>query len=58
MVKAFKNHLNQKSYGLETWHAVSRTQALLSLNDDPGLTVTYFMTRSNLVAFVFEWGHL
>ena len=33
-------------YDLETWHVASRTQALQS---DPGLTLTYFMARSNLV---------
>ena len=25
-------------------------------NDDPGLTLTYFTARSNLVAYMFEWG--
>ena len=25
------------------------------LNDDPGLTLTYFTTRSNLVAYAIEW---
>ena len=24
-------------------------------NDDPGLTLTYFTTRSNLVSYVFVW---
>ena len=24
------------------------------INDDPGLTLTYFIARSNLVAYVFE----
>ena len=24
-------------------------------NDDPGLTLTYFMARSNLVPYAFEW---
>ena len=28
------------------------------INDDPGLTLTYFTERSNLVAYVFEWGKL
>ena len=28
------------------------------INDDPGLTLTYFTTRSNLVAYMFEWGKL
>ena len=28
------------------------------INDDHGLTVTYFTARSNLVAYVFEWGNL
>ena len=26
------------------------------INGDPGLTLTYFMARSNLVTYVFEWG--
>ena len=26
------------------------------INDDPGLTLTYFMARSNLVTCTFEWG--
>ena len=52
--KNLKNLLqNQKSYDLETWHVASGTQALQSLykiiNDDPGLTLTYFSARSNLV---------
>ena len=28
------------------------------INDNPWLTLTYFTTRSNLVAYVFEWGQL
>ena len=28
------------------------------INDDPGLTLTYFTTRSDLVAYMFEWGKL
>ena len=28
------------------------------INDDPGLTLTYFTTRSNLVANMFEWGNI
>ena len=27
---------------------------IICLNDDPGLTLTYFMARSNLVAYAFE----
>ena len=26
------------------------------INDDPWLTLTYFMTMSNLVFYSFEWG--
>ena len=26
------------------------------MNDDHGLTLTYFVARSNLVAYTFEWG--
>ena len=28
------------------------------LNGDPGLTLTYFMARSNWVAYSFEWEKL
>ena len=32
--------------------------ALVCINDDPGLTLTYFTARSNWVVYVFEWGKL
>ena len=28
------------------------------INDDPGLTLTYFTARSNWVICMFEWGKL
>ena len=28
------------------------------INDDPGLTMTYFTARSNWVICTFEWGKL
>ena len=28
------------------------------VNDDPGLTLTYFTARSNWFAYTFEWGEL
>ena len=47
--------LNQKSYVLETWHAASGTQVYkIYKNHDAGLTLTYFMARSNLATYVFE----
>ena len=58
MVKTFKNLLlqNQKFYDLETWHVALKTQALqIYINDDPGLTLTYFTARSNLVLYAFVW---
>ena len=57
MVKTFKYLLlqNWKSYNLETWHATSGTRAFI--NSDHGFTMTYFTTRSNLVASAFEWGN-
>ena len=67
ILKTFKNLLQkQKSCDLETWHVALGTQAELELellykpyiNDDPGLTLTYFMARSNWVAYTFEWGKL
>ena len=41
---------------LETWFAASGAQALPNCsNDDPGLTLTYFTARSNLVPYAFVW---
>ena len=50
MVKTLKNLLlrNQKANDLETWYAVYS-------NDDGGLTLTYFMARSNLLPYAFVW---
>ena len=28
------------------------------INDDPGMTLTYFTARSNWVTYMFEWGKL
>ena len=56
-VKTFKMLLlqNRKSYDLKTCRAALGTQALQSMyNGDPGLTLTYFTARSNLVAGTFE----
>ena len=50
---------NQKVCVLETWYIASGAQVLpICSNDDPGLTLTYFTGRSNLVpyAFVLEKG--
>ena len=58
MVKTFKNLLlrNQKADDLETWFAASGTQVLPSCsNNDPGLTLTYFTAKSNLVPYPFVW---
>ena len=63
-VKTFKNllSLNQKSFDPETWHATSGTQVLQSLYKGyPGLTLSYFTARSNLVTFgslYFSFGPL
>ena len=61
MLKTFKNLLlwNQKADYLESGmqHRVLEYYQVCS-NDDPGMTLTYFTTRSNLVpyAFVLEKG--
>ena len=50
--KNLKNLLlqNQTYYDLETWHVVSGLKLnKVYINDDPGLTLTYFTARSNLV---------
>ena len=52
MVKTFKNLLlwNRKADDLETWYVALSTQVL---NNAPGLTLTCFTARSNLVAYAF-----
>ena len=54
MVKIFNNRLlwNQKADGLESW--VFEYYQMYS-SDDPGLTLTYFTTMSNLVPYAFVW---
>ena len=47
---------NQKADDLETCYASLGAQVLSSLlKDDPGLILTYFMSRSNLVSYAFIW---
>ena len=55
MVKTLKNLLlrNQKADDLETWYAASGARVLP--NYDPGLTLTYFTARSNLVPYASVW---
>ena len=51
--KIFQNLFlqNRKSCELETWHAISGTEALqIYVTGDSRLTLTYFTARSNLVA--------
>ena len=50
-MKNFKNLLlrNQKADDLETWYTALGTRVLPMFSyDDPGLTLTIFMTVSNL----------
>ena len=53
MLKTLKYLLlrNQKNDDLETWFAALGAGVLVCSNDDPGLTLTYFMARSNLVPY-------
>ena len=45
-----------KGNDLETWYAASGARVLPSCsNDDPGLILTYFTARSNLVPYAFVW---
>ena len=56
--KTFKILLlrNQKADDLETWYAALGAQVLPSLFKwVPGLTLTYFTARSNLVTYAFVW---
>ena len=57
MVKTLKNLLwNQKADDLEIGmqHRVLKYYQIPS-NDDPGLTLTYFTAKSNLVSYAFIW---
>ena len=59
MVKTLKNLLlwNQKHDDLETLGMHCRVLEYYQVwsNDDPGLTLTYFTARSNLVPYAFVW---
>ena len=58
MVKNLKNLLlrNQEADDLETWYTASGTQVLPMFSyDDPGLTLTIFMTGSNLFPNASAW---
>ena len=54
-----KNNLllqNRWAHFHETWFVASRTSAHCSfINDDPGMTLTYFTARSNLETEAFTW---
>ena len=55
-VKNLKNLLlrKQKADDLEIWFASSGARVLPSCsNDDPGLTLTYFTGRSNMILYAF-----
>ena len=45
---------NQKVDDLETWYAVLKYYQVC-FNYDPGLTLTYFTARSNMVRYAFVW---
>ena len=47
-------------YGKNPSEIFSRTKGpvIVCSNDDPRLTLTYFMARSNLVFYAFIWGKL
>ena len=58
MLNTLKNLLlrNQKADDLETWYPTYGARVLsIYLNNDPGLTLTYFTARSNLVSNAFVW---
>ena len=50
---------NQTADDLETWYAHWVFEYYLDCSvDDPGLTLTYFTARSNLVSIVFVWENI
>ena len=46
---------NRKADDIETWYKALSIRVLPSSNDAPGLTLTYFTARSNLVPYAFVW---
>ena len=47
---------NQEADDIETWYTASGTRVPSVFSyDDPGLTLTIFMTRSNLFPNAFAW---
>ena len=50
----------RRPMGFGTLHEASRIGGLQNvyINNDPGMTLTYFSTRSTYVAHAFEWGKL
>ena len=48
----YMNFYEYQGQGHPLWHWLLEYYQVYS-NDDPGLTLTYFTTRSNLVPFVF-----
>ena len=61
MIKTLRNHLlrNQCADINETW-IVDRglNRIIICSNDNPGLTLTYFVARSNLASLAFVWGNV
>ena len=58
MVKTLKKSSPEPAgYFHETWYVASGTPAsvIVCSNDDPGVTLTYFTARSNLVTYAFLW---
>ena len=51
--------LNKKADDLEAWYAALKLGMLeyyqVCSNDDPGLVLTYFTARSNMVPYAFVW---
>ena len=54
MVKTLKNLLRNRKAVVGMQHRVIKFYQVCS-NDDPGLSLTYFMARSNLVPYAFVW---
>ena len=45
-----------KADDLETWYAASGLKYYqVCSNHDPGLTLTYFTTRSDMITYAFVW---
>ena len=55
MVKTFQKSSSPEPAGRFPRNLVCTIQPIIVCSNDPGVTLTYFTARSNLVTYVFQW---